>query len=98
MIRNFGNKAAADLFHNGQTKSLPHKLWQRAIDLLDIMEAVDTIEDLSSKGFPPSLRMHKLKGIRKSEYAIDIHKTDGWRITFRFEENEFVEVKVEDYH
>ena len=42
--------------------------------------------------------MHKLKGSRKSEYAIDIHKTDGWRIAFKFEENEFVEVKVENYH
>ena len=98
MIRNFGNKAAADLFHKGQSKSLPQKHWQRAIDLLDIMEAVDFLDDLSSKGFPPSLRMHKLKGSRKSEYTIDIHKTDGWRITFKFEENEFVEVKVEDYH
>ena len=98
MIRNFGNKAAADLFHKGQSKSLPQKHWQRAIDLLDIMEAVDSLEDLNWKGFPPSLRMHRLKGHRKGDYAIDIHKTDGWRMTFKFEENEFVEVKVENYH
>lgn len=98
MIKNFGNKVAADLFHKGQSKSLPQKHWQRAIDLLDIMEAVDSLDNLNSKGFPPSLRMHKLKGSRKNEYAIDIHKTDGWRITFKFEENEFAEVKVENYH
>jgi plasmid maintenance system killer protein len=86
------------LFHNGQSKSLPKKYWQRAVDLLDIMEAVDYLDDLKAKGFPPSLRLHKLKGKRKAEYAIDIHKTDGWRITFKFENNEFVDVKVEDYH
>lgn len=98
MIRNFGNKAAADMFHMGQSKSLPQKLWLRAVDLLDIMEAVDALEDLKVRGFPPSLRLHKLKGARKDEYAVDIHKTEGWRITFKFEANEFVEVKVENYH
>lgn len=98
MIRNFNNKAAADLFHKGQSRSLPQKHWRRAVDLLDIMESVGTMDDLKVRGFPPSLRLHKLKGSRKDEYAIDIHKIDGWRITFKFEENEFVEVKVENYH
>jgi proteic killer suppression protein len=98
LIRNFGNKAAADLFHKGMSKSLPQKHWQRAVDLLDIMEAVDSLDDLNTKGFPPSLRMHKLKGDRSGEYAIDIHKIDGWRITFKFVESEFIEVKIENYH
>ena len=47
LIRNFGNKAAADLFHKGQSKSLPQKHWQRATYLLDIMEAVDSLDDLN---------------------------------------------------
>ena len=98
MIRNFGNKVAADLFHKGQSKKVPQKHWQRAVDLLDVMEAVDSLGDLKAKGFPPGLRLHKLKGSRKEEYAIDIHKTDGWRITFEFESNEFLGVKVENYH
>ena len=98
MIQNFGNKTAADLFHKGQSKSLPKKHWQRAVDLLDIMEAVDSLNDLKTKGFPPSLRLHKLKGNRKDEYSIDIHKIEGLRITFKFEANEFIEVKVENYH
>ncbi len=62
------------------------------------MEAVDSLDQLKAKGFPPGLRLHKLKGSRKREYAIDIHKTDGWRATFKFVENEFIEVKVENYH
>lgn len=98
MIRNFGNKTAADIFHKGQAKKLPRIHWQRAIDLLDIMEAIDSLSELSHRGFPPSLRLHTLKGDRKGEYAIDIHKTDGWRITFLFEKNEFTSVKIEDYH
>jgi len=62
------------------------------------MDAVDNMEDLKVEGFPPSLRLHKLKGHRKDEYAIDIHKTEGWRITFKYVANEFCEVKVENYH
>ena len=98
MIRDFGNKPAADLFHKGASPGLPRQFWKRAIHLLEVMEAVETLEDLKHKGFPPSVRLHPLKGKRKGEWAIDIHKTSGWRITFEFKNNEFVSVKIEDYH
>lgn len=98
MIKNFGNKTADDIFHKGISKSLPRQHWQRAIDLFDIMEAVESLEELKSKGFPPNVRLHPLKGARLGEYAIDIHKTTGWRITFKFIRNEFQDVKIEDYH
>ena len=98
MIKNFGNKTASDLYHKGSSKTIPRLYWQRAIDLLDIMEAVESLEELKSRGFPPSLRLHPLRGARKSEYAIDIHKTEGWRITFSFMHHEFCDVKIEDYH
>lgn len=98
MIRNFGNKTAADLYHKGFSKGLPRQFWQRAIQLLDVMEAVENLEDLKIRGFPPSIRLHPLKGVRKGQWAIDINKVSGWRITFKFENSEFVEVKIEDYH
>lgn len=98
MIKEFGNKIAFDLFHHGKTKKLPNEFWQRGIYLLDIMDAVESLEELKFKGFPPALRMHKLKGIRKDEFAIDINKLSGWRITFRFIQNDFYDVKIEDYH
>jgi plasmid maintenance system killer protein len=62
------------------------------------MDAVESFDELKRLGFPPSIRLHPLSGVRKGEWAIDIHKTSGWRITFRFEKNEFIRVKVEDYH
>ncbi len=98
MIKSFGNRVASDMFHRGQSRSLPRSFWQRAVDLLDVMEAVDNLDDLKSSSFPPSIRLHALKGARKSEWAIDIHKTSGWRITFRWESNHFTDVKIEDYH
>lgn len=98
MIKDFGNKAAFDLFHKGNCKLLPRQYWRRAIHLLEVMDAVESLEDLKNRGFPPSIRLHPLSGDRKGEWAIDIHKTSGWRITFRFDENEFSSVKIEDYH
>ena len=56
------------------------------------------MEELKIEGFPPSVRLHPLKGSRKGQYAIDINKISGWRITFKFENNTFCEVKIEDYH
>jgi hypothetical protein len=70
VIKEFGNKIAFDLFHHGKTKKLPNEFWQRGIYLLDIMDAVESLEELKFKGFPPALRMHKLKGIRKDEFAV----------------------------
>ncbi len=98
MIRDFGNKIAFDLFHYGETKKLPPQYWQRAISLMDIMDVVESLEELESKAFPPSLRLHRLKGNRKDELAIDIHKLSGWRITFRFIDHDFYDLKIEDYH
>lgn len=98
MIKEFGNKVAFDLFHDGKTKKLPFDLWKRAFFLLDIMDAISSLDELQRKGFPPSLRLHKLKGDRKNEFAIDINKISGWRITFVFRDSEFYDVKIENYH
>lgn len=97
MIDSFGNKLARDVFTYGTTKKLDAKHIKRAQFLLDIMDAVDTLEDLKSLGFPPSVRLHKLKGDRKETWAIDIFKVSGWRIIFRFN-GKFEGVTIEDYH
>lgn len=51
MIKEFGNKVAFDLFHEGRTKQLPREYWQRAIHLLDIMDVVESLDELKSKSF-----------------------------------------------
>ncbi|MFK8137068.1 MAG: type II toxin-antitoxin system RelE/ParE family toxin [Bdellovibrionales bacterium] len=98
MIDSFANKIASELFHLGRSKRLPREHWGRAILLLDLMEAVDSLQDLMVEGFPPNLRLHKLKGIRKGEWAIDINKLSGWRIVFEYKNKMFINVKIENYH
>ena len=98
MIESYGNAEAQKIFEDGIAKKLPQKLLKRAIHLLDIMDNVESLGDLKTQAFPPDIRLHRLKGDMKGRFAIDINKTDGWRITFEFNENNFHRVVVENYH
>ena len=98
MIESFGNREAQIIFEDGRARHLPTRLLKRAILLLDVMDNVDSLDSLWEMAFPPDIRLHKLKGNRKGRFAIDIHKIDGWRITFEFQNQKFSNVKIENYH
>ncbi|MGH8197713.1 MAG: type II toxin-antitoxin system RelE/ParE family toxin [Steroidobacteraceae bacterium] len=44
----------------------------------------------------PALRLHPLKGSRGGTWSVSV--SGNWRITFRFEGKDAVEVDYEDYH
>ena len=44
----------------------------------------------------PGLRLHELKGKRKDTWAVSV--SGNWRITFRFDGVDAVDVDYEDYH
>jgi proteic killer suppression protein len=44
----------------------------------------------------PGLRLHPLKGELKGFYAVDV--SGNWRIVFRFEDGDAVDVDLVDYH
>ena len=102
MIENFRDgqrgKIAKDIWNTGQSRKLPRKFHFRAKALLQIMYATDSLEDLRFKGHPPDVRLHSLKFDRKSEFAVDIDKLSGWRITFLFRDRKFCDFGIEDYH
>ena len=98
MIESYGNAEAQRIFEDGKAKKLPKTLLKRTIHLLDIMDNVESLNDLKAKSFPPNIRLHSLKGESIGRYAIDIDKLDGWRITFEFNDNKFLRVIVENYH
>lgn len=98
MIESFGNKIAKDIWEKDSSRKLPTQHHDRAKALLTILHSTDSLEDLKAKATPPALRMHKLDGDRKGYFAIDIHKTSGWRIIFKFKNGTFQDVSIEDYH
>ena len=44
----------------------------------------------------PGLRLHELKGKRKDTWSVNV--SGNWRITFRFDGVDAVDVDYEDYH
>jgi proteic killer suppression protein len=60
--------------------------------VLDAIDAAESPRELMLPGFG----MHPLKGDRKGTWAIVI--TKNWRITFKFEGIDVIDVNLEDYH
>lgn len=104
MIKNFAKgkkgKLAKSVWQSKSPGKLPFHsdLEDRALLLMLAMNATERLEDLLEAVHPPEPRLHALKGEMKGYFAIDIHKTSGWRITFRFEEGFYIDVGIENYH
>ncbi|MDZ7585245.1 MAG: type II toxin-antitoxin system RelE/ParE family toxin [Thiobacillus sp.] len=60
---------------------------------LEQLEWAERIEDLR---IPPQNRLEALKGSRKGQWSIRIN--DQWRVCFRFEAGQALDVEIVDYH
>jgi proteic killer suppression protein len=96
MIESFGNKLAEDLFfdrHSKETRRFPSELRRAA--RRKILYVHDAAE-LSDLRVPPGNRLEALKGSLKGRFSIRIN--DQWRVTFRWDNGNVLEVSVVDYH
>ena len=44
----------------------------------------------------PGFRLHSLKGVRAGQWSVRV--SGNWRVVFRFEDGEAVDVNLIDYH
>jgi len=93
MIINFKNKVGEEFYSKGKSKFYPKDILARALRKLDMLDASSSLDDLKS---PPSNRLHKLEGDLKDFYSISINMK--WRIIFKFEDGDALEVDIVDYH
>jgi len=59
------------------------------------MDAIYQADDPSQLNFP-GYDLHELKGDRAGRWAMKVNK--NWRLTFRFEGGNAVDLDLEDYH
>ena len=64
-----------------------------AMRKLALLNVAGKIEDLR---IPPGNRLEALKGRRQGQWSIRIN--DQWRICFRFESGNAIDVEIVDYH
>jgi proteic killer suppression protein len=96
-IRNFKNKETEDINYGRTTKeafrTLPKELHRKAQLKLARLGAVTSMQDLQEiRGN----RFEKLTGNRKGQYSIRIN--DQYRICFKWEKENAVDVEIVDYH
>ena len=92
MIRKFADKGLRRFFESSDKSGIPPELVDKLRRQLDRLDAANSPEDMDLPGYA----FHELKGQRKGTYAVTV--TGNRRLTFRFEEGDAVDVKLEDYH
>lgn len=92
MIQKFKHKGLKVLFESGNASGINPQHLARIRRILALLETCESIEDMNL----PGLDLHQLKGDRKGEWAVKV--SGNWRITFKLEKSDAVDVHYEDYH
>lgn len=92
MIRRFRHKGLERLFAEGSTKGVSAQQVPRLKRILVALQRSRGLEGMSLPGF----RLHPLRGERKGQWAVSV--SGNWRIVFRFEGEDAVDVDLVDYH
>ena len=92
MIITFNHKGLEGFFVKGSYKATPAQYAARIERILDRLDAIVVPEDMNLPGY----KFHSLKGKRKGVYSVSV--SGNWRITFRFDGDNAIEVDLEDYH
>jgi proteic killer suppression protein len=96
VIESFGNRLAEDLFDDRLSKEVrrfPPELRRIARRKVLYLHDAAELKDLRS---PPGNRLEALKGDWKGYHSIRIN--DQWRVVFRWQNGNALDVQVVDYH
>lgn len=92
MIRSFAHKGLRKLFESGSNAGVRPEHNKRLRLILGVLNAAVTIQDVSL----PGLGLHRLTGSLSGFWAVSV--SENWRIIFRFEDGEALNVNYIDYH
>ncbi len=92
MIKSFRHKKLEDFHYDGMKKGIQSKHINKLEDILDVLEAATTLQDIN---FPGS-GLHRLQPKKDNRWAVKV--SGNWRITFNFENGDIYKVDYEDYH
>jgi len=92
MIQSFRHKELKRLFEKGEAKGIRSDHVEKVDNILFVLNRARKPGDLDLPGF----RLHPLKGRLKGWYAVTVRA--NWRVVFRFEEGNALDVDFIDYH
>jgi toxin HigB-1 len=92
MIRSFKHRGLRRLFLRGDRKQVRADQLKRIEDILARLNVADRAEEMALPGY----RLHPLKGDLQGFWSVMV--SGNWRIIFRFEEGDALDVDLIDYH
>ena len=92
MIRTFSHAGLQRYFETGKSRGIRADMAKRIQVRLNVLNRARELRDLNLPGFG----FHPLKGDRKGEYTLTV--TANYRLTFRFESGNVLDLNLEDYH
>ena len=92
MIRSFKHKGLERYFTKSDQRGILAQSAVRIERMLDRLDASAASGDMNVPGY----RFQPLKSARAGEYAVSV--SGNWRITFRFDGEDAIDVNLEDYH
>mgnify|MGYP003406454572 CR=1 FL=1 len=97
MIVSFHDSGTEDIFNGLNTRearqTCPQQLWRIAARKLDILDKVESLEELKE---PPGNNLETLSGDRSGQHSIRINRQ--YRICFIWTSNGPTDVEIVDYH
>ncbi|HXC34107.1 MAG TPA: type II toxin-antitoxin system RelE/ParE family toxin [Verrucomicrobiae bacterium] len=92
MIRGFKHKGLERLFERGDRSRVRADLVHKIENILATLDSAESPQGLNLPGY----RLHPLKGDRKGFWSVTVRA--NWRIIFRFESEDAMDVELIDYH
>lgn len=93
MIRNFKCYETQKLFYGKFIRKLPQSIQRVAFRKLKMLDAATNLDTLR---VPPGNHLEALLGEQRGLYSIRINKQ--WRICFKWEQGDALDVEIVDYH
>lgn len=92
-IRTIVHRGLRRLFLKGDPKGVPVAAVDKVRKMLAFLQEMGGIDELRAI---PVWKAHRLSGDRKGTWSL--HVTSNWRLTFRVDGKEIVDIDLEDYH
>jgi toxin HigB-1 len=89
-IRSFRSRALQRLFEQGDRSRIRPDQVAKIRRILGRLEAASTVRDVDAPGF----KLHRLKGDLRAFWAVSV--SGNWRIIFRFEDGNALDVDLVD--
>ncbi len=92
MIKSFKHKGLEKFFYHDKRSGINAKHVSKLGRILDRLDASVKSKDMNLRGY----KLHELKGKEKGTWSVWV--SGNWRVTFRFDGADAIDVDYRDYH